>query len=237
MPGSLFVSFEGCEGSGKSTQAKILHERLWEDGIKAALVREPGTTPLGWYLRDYLKSKQPLSKEAELLLFEAARAELVVTRIKPNLSDGFVVVADRFEASSIAYQGYGKHIDLDVIGRINAFATDGIEPDVTFFLDIDPAEGLRRALGPQLALPLEPTESEALGRQDAQGQRRFEDEPLEFHKRVRSGFLSQASENPLRWIVINAAQPVEQISEEIWRLVTERRESLRHTQAKVQPLL
>ena len=237
MPGSLFVSFEGCEGSGKSTQAKILHERLWEDGIKAALVQEPGTTPLGWYLREYLKSKQPLSKEAELLLFEAARAELVVTRIKPYLSDDFVVVADRFEASSIAYQGYGKNIDLKLIAEINEFATDGIEPDVTFFLDIDPAEGLRRARGPQLALPLHSTESDALGREDAQGQRRFEDEPLEFHKRVRSGFLSLASENPLRWIIIDAAQPVEQISKEIWRLVLERRDSLRRNQTKVQPLL
>ena len=237
MPGSLFVSFEGCEGSGKSTQAKILHERLWEADYPAALVREPGTTSLGLYLRKYLKSERPLSKEAELLLFAAARAELVVTRIKPNLRDGFVVVADRFEASSIAYQGYGRNIDLNVIAKINEFATHGIEPDVTFFLDIDPAEGLKRVGDPQLPLALESTEGEGLGREDVQGHRRFEDEPLEFHERIRSGFLNLAKEKPLRWIVVNAASPVEQISKEIWRHVLKRLESSRRNWTKVQPLL
>ncbi len=225
VPGPLFISVEGGEGTGKSTQAEILHRRLWSHDIQAALVHEPGTTALGTYLRNYVKGKQPLSKEAELLLFEAARAELVLEEIKPNLRNGLTVIADRFEASSIAYQGYGRKIDLDVIGRLNEFATQGENPDTTFLLDLDPAEGLRRVGSPQLALQLESNKENSEPRLDIEGHRRFEDQPLNFHKRVRNGFLTIAKEDPDRWIIIDAARPVEAISEEIWNHVFERLES------------
>ena len=227
MPGPLFISIEGGEGTGKSTQAEILHKRLWSHDIQAALVHEPGTTALGTYLRNYLKGKKPLSKEAELLLFEAARAELVTEEIKSGLSNGFTIIADRFEASSIAYQGYGRQIDLDVISRLNEFATQGVKPDTTFLLDLEPAEGLRRVGTPQLALQLETNVENNGPRLDIEGQRRFEDQPLNFHKRIRNGFLTIAKEDPNRWIIIDAARSVELISEEIWAHVFERLESPR----------
>ena len=237
MPVPIFISFEGCEGSGKSTQTKLLYDRMWSSDIQADLVREPGTTPLGHHLRDYLKSKKPLQKEAELLLFEAARAELVLTRVLPSLRNGFNVIADRFEASSIAYQGYGKGIDLEVIKKINKYATQDVEPDVTFFLDIDPAEGLRRVGEPQLGLAFEASESDEAGREDIAGHRRFEDEPIDFHERVRKGFLDLAWESPKRWLVIDASLSAEHISQEIWHHVLMRMESPYRNWAKVQPLL
>jgi dTMP kinase len=224
VPGPIFISIEGGEGAGKSTQADLLHERLWNRRIKANKVHEPGSTPLGWHLRDYLKSKQPLSKEAELLLFEAARAELVINEIRPQLANGFTVIADRFEASTVAYQGYGRRIDLDVINRLNSFATQSVLPDISFLLDLEPAEGLRRVGHPQLSLALEPDQNRQPARQDIEGQRRFEDQPLQFHNRVRKGFLEIARENPTRWVVIDASRTVEEISEEIWRNVVERLE-------------
>lgn len=222
MPTPIFVSFEGGEGAGKTTQAEILHKRLWNADIPAVLVHEPGSTSLGRHLRDYLKSKHPLSKEAELLLFEAARVELVAEKIKPSLDNGFSVVADRFEASSVAYQGYGRKIDLQVIHYLNSFVTKGLSPNITFLLDLDPAEGLRRVGNPQLALPLEPDNVPDIGRQDVEGHRRFEEQPLEFHRRVRNGFLALARDNPERWVVIDATLPAEGISQLVWGHVSKR---------------
>ena len=149
---------------------------------------------------------------------------MIINEIKPQLEDGFTVIADRFEASTVAYQGYGRRIDLDVIYQLNAFATQGVLPDVSFLLDLDPAEGLRRVGHPQLSLALDPDESSRPGRQDVAGHRRFEDQPLYFHNRVRKGFLEIASENPERWVVIDASRHIEEISEEIWRNVVERLE-------------
>ena len=222
MPSPLFISFEGGEGAGKSTQAKILHDSLGAAGIHVALVHEPGTTPLGSYLRDYLKSKQPLSKEAELLLFEAARAELVVEKIRPGLDQGLVVIADRFEASTIAYQGYGRNIDLKVIHYLNSFATSGRLPDLPFLLDLEPADGLRRKGNPQLALPLELGQASAAGPQDIEGHRRFEDESLQFHARIRRGFLTLARADPARWVIIDATLPAGEVSRLVWDQVAKR---------------
>ena len=220
--GPLFISFEGGEGAGKSTQAKVLHDRLWAAGIRVTLVHEPGTTSLGSYLRDYLKSKQPLSEAAELLLFEAARAELVVEKIKPGLDQGFVVIADRFEASTIAYQGYGRNIDFQVINYLNSFAASGRFPDLTFLLDLEPAEGLRRIGNLQLPLPLETGRPPAVVRQDIEGHRRFEDESFQFHTRIRKGFLTLARDDPARWVIIDAMPPEEEVSRLIWQHVAER---------------
>ena len=215
----LFVSFEGGEGAGKSTQAQLLYDRLWEAGERATLVHEPGSTPLGEHLRSYLKSSQPLTSKAELLLFEAARAELVNQRIESSLADGFHVIADRFEASTIAYQGYGRKVDLDIIEYLNLFATGGRTPDVTFLLDLEAAEGLRRVGTPQLALDLGLDGQEPTPREDIAGERRFEDEASGFHRRVRRGFLALAKKSPGRWTIIDALESPERIAEKVWGTV------------------
>ena len=220
MATPLFVSFEGGEGSGKSTQTRLLHDKLWDAGMRATLVHEPGTTPLGEYLRTYLKSSQPLTSEAELLLFEAARAELVNQRIEPSLADGFQVIADRFEASTVAYQGYGRKLDPEVIAYLNQFATGGRTPDLTFLLDLEPAEGLRRVGSPQLSLGLEVGVQAALPREDVEGQRRFEEEALGFHRRVRRGFLELAGADEERWVIIDATIPEEKIARQVWERVS-----------------
>lgn len=222
MSTQSFISFEGGEGSGKSTQATILRDKLVVEGLAATLVQEPGSTPLGSYLRTYLKSGRPISKEAELLLFEAARAELVVTLVRQHLANGSTVIADRFEASSIAYQGYGRKIDLEVIKDLNEFATGGLHPDITFLLDLKPEEGLRRVGDPQLKLPFDSENQASLSRLDVQGHRKFEDMSLSFHTNVRNGYLGLARDNPGRWIIIDADNDEEVISREIWRHVVER---------------
>ena len=219
MPRPIFVSFEGGEGSGKTTQAAMLHERLVDADHRTILVHEPGSTYLGQYLRQYLKSEHHLSKEAELLLFVAARVELVNTVIRPSLKEGINIVADRFADSSMAYQGYGRKIDLDTIRFINTFATGDMTPDMTFLLDIEPEEGLRRVGHPQLRLPLDPGFEAPLGRQDGEGQRQFEEQPLNFHRRVREGFLKLAEQNPQRWIIVDSSCSVEKTSEQIWESV------------------
>jgi dTMP kinase len=213
----LFIVFEGGEGSGKSTQAEGLRLRLLEHGHQAVLVHEPGTTNLGQYLRNYLKSKQPLTKEAELLLFEAARAQLVADEIRPALERGYVVIADRFAASSLAYQGYGRRIELDLVHRLNDFATSGLSPDLTILLDIEPAQGLAR-VSAQLPLDLG-GRSDAVGREDVEGHRRFEDQPLNFHALVRAGYRATAEENRDTWLILDARRSQSEIAEEIWDAV------------------
>ena len=216
MPGGVFVSFEGGEGSGKTTQARILRDHLVKEGFPATLVHEPGSTELGWYLSRYLKGEHQLSKEAELLLFVAARVELVKDVIRPCLEQGRSVVADRFSDSTMAYQGYGRKISLEAIQSINSFATGNVTPDITFLLDIEPKEGLRLVGQPQLRLPLESPLEGTLGRQDMEGQRRFEDQPLDFHNRVREGYLKLAKQDPRRWIIIDARSPTQEVSEQVW---------------------
>lgn len=222
MPSGFFISLEGGEGAGKSTQAALLVRRLGEAGVPVTLVHEPGTTVLGAYLRDYLKSHRPVSKEAELLLFEAARAQLVSEIIRPSLNRGMTVVSDRFEASSVAYQGYGRRIAVDAVHRLNEFAVQGTLPQLTLLLDIRPEEGLRRTGNPQLTLNLEAGEGASFSRQDTAGTRRFEEQPLAFHARVREGFLQLAGNNPDRWVVVDAGLGSEEVREEIWRHVSQR---------------
>jgi dTMP kinase len=221
----LFVSFEGGEGVGKTTQATLLRDRLWNNGHRASLVHEPGTTPLGLYLREYLKSGQPLTKEAELLLFEASRVELVNQRIMIDLQNGFHIISDRFEASTIAYQGYGRRMSLSLIEDLNRFATHGVLPHITFLLDLDPAEGLRRVGNPQLMMDLDLGTGFDLPRLDIEGQRRYEEEPLIFHRRVREGFQQLAANDLDRWIVMDASQSEDQIAELVWEQVVNRLKS------------
>lgn len=217
----MFIAFEGGEGAGKTTQAGRLHGRLQERAIPCELVREPGGTILGEYLRDYLKSSRPLTPEAELLLFEAARVELITRRITPALDAGKVVIADRFAASTVAYQGYGRGIDLGVIASLNGFATRRVSPDVIFLLDLEPAVGLSRTAGHQMAFFEDPAGILAPLRRNAEG-RRFEDLAPGFHRKARQGFLSQAQASPERWVIIDGARPVEEISKEVERQVRQR---------------
>ena len=200
----LFVSFEGGEGSGKSTQAQRLWERLSSRRIgTAVLVREPGTTALGSAVRDLVKSREGLTAAAELALFAAARAELVENVLKPELERGAIVVADRYMDSTLAYQGYGRGLPLEAIRSLNALVTQGILPDRTFLLDLDPQVGLGRAQG----------------RPGEEGQRRFEEEPPEFHRRVRQGYLALAKAEPDRFAVLDATQRPEVLAEAIWQEV------------------
>ncbi len=219
MAGAIFVCFEGVEGSGKTTQAQILQDRLNAENHNVLMVREPGTTPLGLHLRDYLKSNQPLSPEAELLLFAAARAELVGATIKPNLAAGISVIADRYEASSIAYQGYGRGIDLEIIDTLNEYATDGCHPDITVLLDLRTDEEMKR-IGLQLPLDMELNDGKPPNRMDIEGQRRFEDLPIRFHEKVRSGYLSLAKKHKDSWIVVDATMSIDEIADQIWKQVS-----------------
>ena len=218
---SLFISFEGGEGSGKSTQAELLAQRLQQNGAWSMLVREPGTTPLGWYLRNWLKrqggKKRNVSQGAELFLFAAARAEFVSKVLKPALGDrNRVSIADRYGDSTTAYQGYGRQLPLSDVAIINNIASQGIIPDVTFLMDCSPEEGLKRVGSVQISLPLETNDSAEFGRLDKDGARRFEEEALGFHRRVREGYLELARQDPDRWCVLDATRTVEEISDIIW---------------------
>ena len=217
----FFIAFEGGEGAGKTTQSRLLTDRLAELEVPCLPVREPGGTELGEYLRGYLKSDRPLTREAELLLFEAARVELVTDQILPALEDGQVVVADRFYGSTIAYQGYGRGLDLEVIASLNHFATKGRGPDLVFLLDLPPEVGIQRAMSYQTAF----TEDSAGGLVTLERTRegtRFEDLDLGFHHTAREGFLAQAAAEPERWTLVNAMQPVDEVKDEVWEKVRQR---------------
>ena len=219
MSRGLFIVFEGCEGTGKSTQAELLQHRLMETQQKAVLVREPGTTTLGLYLREYLKSKQPLTLESELLLFVAARAQLVSDQIRPTLQSGTHVIADRFAGSTVAYQGHGRGIKRDVIDYLNEYATGGLNPDITYLLDTEPTEGLNRVGSPQLQMALLPEDPADVGRADVAGHRRFEDQSSAFHNRVRRGYLDLAK-TAQGWQVLDARLSIDDLAKQIWDSVS-----------------
>ena len=214
----LFIAFEGGEGAGKTTQSQLLAERLAELRLPNLLVREPGGTELGEYLRGYLKSERPLSREAELLLFEAARVELVTSRILPALESGETVIADRFYGSTVAYQGYGRGLDLGVITSLNGFAAMGLRPDLTILLDLSPEVGLKRTHIYQISFTEDATGGLAPLERTREGTR-FEDLDLEFHVRARQGFLSQAEADPESWQRVDASQAVDAVSWDVWRAV------------------
>ena len=193
----LFITFEGGEGCGKSTQARLLFNNLEHCGIPSVLTHEPGGTPLGNRIRGILKVKRDfdISPQAELFLFAACRAQLIREVILPALDAGRNVICDRFSASTIAYQGYGRGLGQDLIESINRAATGGLEPDLIFLLDIQSETGL--------------------GRKHNTGDDRFEAEHIAFHRRVRVGYLELARRDPGRWIVIEARQPVEKLAKAI----------------------
>lgn len=213
----LFISFEGGEGSGKSTQAGLLAQRLRDEGWQVVSVREPGSTPLGDRVRELLKN-YPMSHGAELLLFGAARAELVAQTIKPALKAGYTVVADRYADSTTAYQRYGRKLPARLVDAVIEAATQGVEPDLTVLLDLPPELGLRR-LGRQLDFSHRDTPPGDTSRLDEEGRVRFEEEPLAFHQRVRKGYQRLAQRKPQRWLVVDATLGQEAIHEEVWARV------------------
>jgi len=202
--GGFFITFEGGEASGKSTQAEYLRQSLAEHGYSVKLFREPGGTSLGSELRQILKfSDYPMNDHAELFLFLAARAQLVREQIVPALSQGEIVICDRFTDSTTAYQGYGK--GLQMTQELNSYATGGLSPDLTILLDV----------------PLQ----EARNRRPENTYDRFEkgsaSDPIsmEFHQRVREGFLSIAREEKDRWMIIDASEQIGEIANSIWKTV------------------
>lgn len=191
---SSFIVFEGGEGSGKSTQARILHKQLVFQSTPVVLTHEPGGTPLGKKLRHWLKWARRLTVETELLFMLAARSQLLSEIVHPALDEGFNVICDRYFYSTFAYQGYGRGMDLNLLHTMNNLVTDGLQPDLVIFLDIKPEEGLIRKRG----------------RKD-----RFEQEDGSFHNRVREGYLKMASADAERWMVIDATLPRHDIRERI----------------------
>ena len=222
----LFISLEGGEGAGKTTQAARLVERIEAMGLRCLRVREPGSTALGTDLRKLIKrshtSDETMSRAAELFLFAAARSELVAKVIAPQSDDDdLVVVADRYADSTVAYQGYGRGIDIETIRAVNGLATHGVMPDVTFLLDCPPEIGISRVRGLQLQMPMSDIKTADAVERNAEGMK-FEEEPAEFHERIRLGFLALADQEAERWRVVDATRSIEAISDDIWNAVRER---------------
>ena len=203
-----FITFEGPEGGGKSTHIKRLAERLKALGHEVLLTREPGGTPTGEAIRGILQHEhtgEAICPEAELLLFEASRAQLVRTVILPALQKGTWVLCDRFADSTTAYQGYGRGFDLETILALNSHAVGECVPDLTILMDIDVQSGRERLAQRNLALN---TTSD-----------RIEREAVDFHERVRAGFLALAKRWPDRIKVVNVMREPEVVAGEIWEQV------------------
>jgi dTMP kinase len=205
-----FVTFEGPEGSGKSTHIRLLAERLRAHGREVLVTREPGGTPLCEAIRGLLQhdtaDESPIPR-AEALLFFASRAQLVETTIRPALRRGAWVLCDRYADSTFAYQGYGRGFPLDALQAINAFATGELVPDLTLLLDVDTAAGRQRLATRRTGTP---------------GGDRFEREADAFHDRLRRGFLSLAAREPSRFCVVGSGRAIEEVATEVWSVVATR---------------
>jgi dTMP kinase len=212
----IFITLEGGEGSGKSTQAQVLAGHLRDNGYIVCLTEEPMGTPLGRAVKELFERQAETGDVlaegyAELFLFEAARAQHVRDVIRPALERGEIVVCDRFADSTTAYQGYGRGLNLREVETCNQIATGGLEPDLTMLLDIDPETGLTRAE------QASNTSHHLRRERDSIGQ-----ESLAFHKLVRDGFLAIAEAHPNRVSVIDASVPQEAVSDAVWRAVSAR---------------
>ena len=203
-----FITFEGGEGCGKSTQVRRLRTALEGRGLSVILTREPGGTPLAEKVRALLKdeAEDPPCDRAELLLFLAARAQLVRNVIRPALDAGTWVVSDRFSDSTLAYQGYGRGLPLDTIREANDCACEGLKPDMTLLLDIDPETSRRRMRMREAATSTGPDRIELAGGG--------------FHARLRSGFLEMAAAEPGRIVTIDASGTEDEVWESVWKSLT-----------------
>lgn len=202
MTGTL-ISFEGIDFSGKTVQASLLNERFKAQGINVLFLREPGGTEISENIRNVLLNDKYHKMDAttEVLLYSAARAQMVAEKVMSHLKSGGVVICDRFYDSTTAYQGYGRQINLDFIQRLNEFVTQGLKPNLTFLLDLDPVDALHR----------KNKNNESLDR--------LEQEDLKFHQRVREGYLKIAHAEPNRFMIINGSSSIECIQKEIFEHV------------------
>ena len=201
----MFVTFEGPEGSGKTSQIIPLVNTLRQKGYTVFPTREPGGTSIGDQIRQVLMhlENKSMNPRTEILLFCASRAQLVDETIIPRLERGEIVLCDRFADSTMAYQGYGHGLDLDFLSRLLNFATNGLKPDLTLLLDIDPEMGLRRRI-------------------NSGGEwNRLDAYELAFHQRVRQGYLKMAREEPDRWCVVDASQAPDKVQAALQKLIVE----------------
>jgi dTMP kinase len=200
----MFISFEGPDGSGKSSQIPDLADKLQKAGYEVLLTREPGGTEIGDQVRKVLFDmlNNAMHPRSETLLFLASRAQLVEEVIRPALAEGKIVLSDRYADSTLAYQGFGHRVDLEQLRSIVHYATGGLKPDLTLLLDVDPGEGLRR--------------------RDSGGDwNRLDDYDLEFHERVRAGYHELVVAEPDRWVVIDAAQEPADVAADLHRIIIE----------------
>lgn len=181
----VLITFEGPEGAGKTTIIRMVADRLTSRGHEVVVTREPGHGEFGAKIREILLSGQAIEPMTELFLFLADRSQHVATCIRPALEAGAVILCDRYADSTVVYQGYGRGLDLDWLRDLNSVATGGLVPDMTLLLDLDPAVGLRRIQNPD----------------------RMDRESIDFHQRVRQGFLSEARRQPERWVVLSSDRP------------------------------
>lgn len=199
-----FITFEGGEGSGKTTQIALLREKLAAQGLNVLVTREPGGTPLGDSVRALLMDRRSqIVPTAEVLLFSASRAQLVEEVIRPHLDGGGIVICDRYADSTYAYQGYGRGLDLAVLRQLTRITTGGLIPDLTVYLAIEAAIGLAR-------------------RDKAGDLTRLDALDLSFHQRVQDGYKALIAESPQRWAMVDADQPTEQVFAAVWEIVRAR---------------
>lgn len=211
MTRAPFIVFEGIEGSGKSTQARNLSRHLREIGRKSVLTKEPGGTPLSNRIRAILldPAEEGMDPLTELLLYAASRRQHVVDVIRPSVEHDAVVLCDRFTDATLAYQGYGRGLNLDRLREINDWVTDGLVPDLTVVLDLPEDVGLSRA-------------RDRNRDQDLQLESRLEGEDLRFHRRVREGYLSLAEEYPERYALVSAEGDADEVFERVIEVITKR---------------
>jgi len=203
---SLFITLEGPEGTGKSTQARLLARRLRREGYETVLTREPGGTPIGRRIREVILAPdhRAMCPETELGLYFSDRAQHLREVVWPALSEGKIVVSDRFTDSTLAYQGYGRGLSLGLIRRLDRIMTGGFRPDVTVLLDLAAEKGLSRARRRN-------REKESFRREG-----RFEIEALEFHERVRRGYLTLARREPGRFVLVPVEGAPAKVHESVW---------------------
>jgi dTMP kinase len=207
MARGAFITFEGSEGCGKSTQVKRLAARLEKAGIPTLVTREPGGTAIGEKIRDLLQfapESFAMAPETEVLLFEASRAQLVRETIQPALEKGMVVISDRFFDSTTVYQGVARRLSADIVATLSSFAVGNARPDLTFILDIDVETARARML--RRVRPVAVKD-------------RMEEEPVEFYERVCQGYRELAKREPGRFILIDAAQSPEVIDDQVWNAI------------------
>jgi len=201
----MFITLEGPEGSGKTSQLPKLAEYLRQCGFEVLTTREPGGTSISEQIRTVLHNleNKEMNPRTEILLFQASRAQLVEQVVRPHLNKGGVVLSDRYADSTLAYQGYGHQIDIESLRVLVTFATGGLKPDLTLLLDLDVETGLRR--------------------KELKGEwNRLDAYDLDFHRRVRQGYLQLVQAEPERWEVVDASQPPIKVQEKMRRVVAER---------------